>query len=54
MLKKYYSDKFIVLNMRKHIASLIKGEGLTATEKQQLMLIENLSQLEEYCKTILN
>ena len=54
VLKKYYSDKFIVLNMRKHIASLIKGEGLTATEKQQLMLIENLSQLEEYCKTILN
>lgn len=54
IMQKYYTEKFIVLNMRKHIACLLKGENVTSEQKQKIMTIETLSQLIDYCKTILN
>lgn len=42
-LKKYFNERFITLNMRKHIALYLKNTGATSELKQQLMLEENLN-----------
>ena len=52
VLQKYYSDRYIVLNMRKHIASYMKNENMSQQQKLKVMTIENLSQLIDYCKEI--
>ena len=52
ILKKYYSEKFIVLNMRKHIASYMKGENISTNDKLSIMKIENLSQLIDSVREI--
>lgn len=52
ILQKYYSERFIVLNMRKHIASYMKNECINQEKKLKIMTIENLSQLIDYCKEI--
>ncbi len=41
-LKQYFSDRFITLNMRKHIAFYLKNTGASSEFKQKLMLEEDL------------
>ena len=48
-LKKYYDERFIVLNMRKHIAFYLKNTGADNTLKQKLMMMEDL---DEVLKTL--
>lgn len=52
ILKKYYNEKFIVLNMRKHLACYLKGMGLTSSQKLELMQINDLNTLLEECNKI--
>lgn len=52
VLQKYYSERYIVLNMKKHIASYLKNENVSHEQKLNVMTIENLSQLIDYCKEI--
>lgn len=51
-LKKYFDDKFILLNMRKHIAFYLKNSGVSATQKQQLMVEQNLDNVMSSLKEI--
>lgn len=53
-LKKYFSNKFIVLNMRKHIVSYMKNEGFSTSQKLQLMQIEDLDEVINFCNIIFN
>lgn len=52
ILKKYYNEKFIVLNMRKHLACYLKGMGLTSSKKLELMQINDLNSLLDMCNEI--
>lgn len=51
-LRRYYSEKFINLNMRKHIAFYLKNMGASSELKQSLMLEEDndkvLQKLKEF------
>lgn len=42
-LKQFFSERFITLNMRKHIAFYLKNTGATSDLKQQLMLEDDLN-----------
>lgn len=52
ILEQYYNEKFIVLNMRKHLACYLKGMGLSSAKKLELMQINDLTTLKEECKKI--
>lgn len=41
-LRQYFNDRFITLNMRKHIALYLKNTGASSDFKQKLMLEEDL------------
>ena len=49
-LKNYYDERFIVLNMRKHIAYYLKNTGADNTLKQKLMVEENLENVLKMLK----
>lgn len=53
ILKKYYSERFIVLNMRKHIAFYLKNEKVDSEDKQKLMKLESLDEVINFCRKIL-
>ena len=52
ILKKYYNDKFILLNMRKHIACYLKNMGLSSEQKLKILTLDDLDELIKECKNI--
>lgn len=54
ILKKYYNERFIVLNMRKHIASYFKNEKVANNKKLEFMKMESIDEVLEFCKNIFN
>lgn len=50
IMKKYYDEKFVNLNMRKQIAFYLKNTGADAKLKQQLMIEEDLNKVLEILK----
>lgn len=49
-LKNYFNDKFINLNMRKHIAFYLKNTGVSSELKQSLMVENDLEKVLEKLK----
>ena len=53
-LRKYYNEKFINLNMRKHIAFYLKNTGASSELKQSLMLEEDNDKVLQKLKEFFN
>lgn len=45
ILKKYFSERYVLLNMRSHIAHYIKGQKATTEQKVALMKAESLDEV---------
>lgn len=53
-LKQYFDERFINLNMRKHIAFYLKNTGASAELKQKLMVEDNLDVVLDMLKQFFN
>lgn len=53
-LKRYFDERFITLNMRKHVAFYLKNTGADASFKQKLMTEESLDTVMYLLKDFFN
>lgn len=53
-LRQYFDERFITLNMRKHIAFYLKNTGASAEFKQKLMVEDNLYTVLDMLKQFFN
>ena len=52
VFKKYFCEKFVLLNMRSHIAHYIKGQGASTEQKVALMKAESFDEVFEILNQI--
>lgn len=52
-LKKHYGEKYVVLNMRSHIAFYLKKYKIPASERVRLLKVDNLKELIETLEKVL-
>lgn len=52
VFEKYFPEKYVLLNMRSHLANYVKGQGATTDQKVRLMKAESKTEVFEILQEI--